>query len=117
MPSPRWGDVEIGNLRTAHRPMHVVHFIPSEKADRNAVALNNQHMLSTGGAEYVTAQLIGGAAGMVGIALVEIIPKQLRKTLSIVRIRYSHVHKMSGCWLTRIRPQASGLEAVGNHAG
>lgn len=100
MPSPARGNVDIGNLRTAHRPMHVVHLIPGEKADRNAVALNKQDMLPTRSAEYIPAQLVGGTAAMIGVAFVEVTPKQLRKRLSVVGVRNSHVHRMSGCWVT-----------------
>ena len=45
--------------------MHVVHRIPSAKADRNAGALDKQDMLPTRGAEHIPSQLVGGTAGMV----------------------------------------------------
>ena len=67
---PRRVNVNIGDLRAAHCPMHVVHRTPSAKADRNAVALNKQDVLPTQGAEHIPSQFVDGTAGMIRLRFV-----------------------------------------------
>ena len=52
---PRRVNVNIGDLRAAHYPMHVVHCIPSAEAERNAGALNKLDVLPTMGAEHIAS--------------------------------------------------------------
>ena len=95
----RWNDIQIRDLCSPCSPVHVVHKVPRNEANKPASAVDEKNTMATCITENVPAELVSAGASMTWILFPEVVRQQGREGRGIFDGSTPNGHASHPIWL------------------